>query len=183
MRTVRSRALHAALALTCLSAVGACNIADQTTGTKTSSTLTPARNLAGTWKTSYPVTFNYQTDFCAAKETVAAADWQVTWVITAVPGNDNAVDIQMNYTSSNYRKVTSSCGTGGTGYVPLVSPQFLRATVSSSAITVNDTRTGTTFSGSFTTDLMEGTWAHWECLIYCFGETTGTNQLKMMRQK
>jgi hypothetical protein len=29
---------------------------------------------------------------------------------------------------------------------------------------------------------MEGTWVHWECIIYCTGEFTGTNQLKMMRQ-
>jgi len=164
-----------------LLAMGGCNIAEKTTGT---STLTPARNLVGTWKTTFPVVFTYQTDFCSSqKEAVAAADWNVTFTITQVSGDESKVNVQMTYTSANYRRVASNCGTGSTGYVPLVSPQFLAATISSSAITINDTRNGQSFSGSFTTDLMEGTWVHWECIIYCMGEYTGTNQLKLVRQK
>jgi hypothetical protein len=170
------RAMHTAATITLL---GACGAAEKTTA---SNTLTPARNLAGTWKTTFPVTFNYQTDFCAGKETVAAADWNVTWVITSVSGSDNQVDIQMTYSPTNYRRVTSSCGSFSTGYVPLVSPQYLRATLSSTSISINKTSDGLTYNGSFTTDLMEGTWVHWECIVYCTGEFTGTNQLKMMRQ-
>ncbi|MFA6165206.1 MAG: hypothetical protein WC700_01185 [Gemmatimonadaceae bacterium] len=179
MRTTFSSARRPLLAVAAVFMLGACEVAEKATA---SNTLTPARNLKGTWKTSFPVTFNYQTDFCAGKETVAAADWNVTWVITPVTGNENEVDIQMTYSSANYRRVASSCGNFSTGYVPLVSPQFLRATLSSTSISINKPSDGLTYNGSFTTDLMEGTWVHWECIIYCTGEFTGTNQLKMMRQ-
>jgi hypothetical protein len=179
MRTAFPLAIRTTLAVAAVCLLSACPVADKTTAPVT---LTPARNLKGTWKTTFPVTFNYQTDFCAGKETVAAADWNVTWVITPVTGSDNQVDIQMTYTTSNYRRVPSSCGNFSTGYVPLVSPQFLRATLSSTSITINKPSDGLTYNGSFTTDLMEGTWVHWECIVYCTGEFTGTNQLKMIRQ-
>ena len=179
MRTTFPLAFRTALAVAAVFMLGACEVAEKATA---NNTLTPARNLAGTWKTTFPVTFNYQTDFCAGKETVAAADWNVTWVITPVSGSENQVDIQMTYSSTNYRRVTSSCGNFSNGYVPLVSPQFLRATLSSTSISINKPSDGLTYNGSFTTDLMEGTWVHWECIIYCTGEFTGTNQLKMMRQ-
>ena len=179
MRTGFPPAFRTMLAAAAVALLSACGAAEKTTA---SNTLTPARNLKGTWKTSFPVTFNYQTDFCAGKETVAAADWNVTWVITPVTGSENEVDIQMTYSTSNYRRVASSCGNFSTGYVPLVSPQFLRATLSSSSISINKPSDGLTYNGSFTTDLMEGTWVHWECIVYCTGEFTGTNQLKMMRQ-
>ena len=178
MRTAFPLVRRSLLAVTAVLLLGACQVADLTG----SNTLTPARNLKGTWKTSSPVTFYYQTDFCTGKETVGAADWSVTWVITPVTGNENEVDIQMTYSSANYRRVTSSCGNFSSGYVPLVSPQFLRATLSSTSITINKPSDGLTYNGSFTTDLMEGTWVHWECIVYCTGEFTGTNQLKMMRQ-
>lgn len=179
MRTTFPLAFRAMLGVAAVCLLGACEVADKATA---SNTLTPARNLKGTWKTSIPVTFNYQTDFCAGKETVAAADWNVTWVITPVTGNENEVDIQMTYSSANYRRVASSCGNFSTGWVPLVSPQFLRATLSSTSISINKPSDGLTYNGSFTTDLMQGTWVHWECIVYCTGEFTGTNQLKMMRQ-
>ncbi len=179
MRTTFSSVCRPLLAVAAVFMLGACEIAEKATA---SNTLTPARNLKGTWKTSFPVTFNYQTDFCAGKETVGAADWTVTWVITPVSGNENEVDIQMTYSTANYRRVPSSCGNFSSGYVPLVSPQFLRATLSSTSITINKPSDGLTYNGSFTTDLMQGTWVHWECIIYCTGEYTGTNQLKMMRQ-
>lgn len=177
-RVVRGTTLTTALSLLFLNG---CDIAEKAAGTPT---LTPARSLVGTWRTALPVTFTYQSDFCSnQKETVAAADWTVTFAITQVTGDENKVNVQMTYSSANYRKLASNCGTGSTGYVPLVSPQFLTATVSSSAITISDTRNGQSFSGSFTTDLMEGTWVHWECIIYCTGEYTGSNQLKLIRQK
>lgn len=179
MRTAFPLAIRTTLAVAAVCLLGACEVAEQATA---ANTLTPARNLKGTWKTTFPVTFNYQTDFCTGKETVAAADWTVTWVITPVSGNENQVDIQMTYSTANYRRVPSSCGNFSTGYVPLVSPQFLRATVSSTSLTINKPSDGLTYNGSFTTDLMEGTWVHWECIVYCTGEFTGTNQLKMMRQ-
>lgn len=179
MRTAFPLAIRTTLAVAAIFLLGACGASEKGT---LAAALTPARNLKGTWKTTIPVTFNYQTDFCAGKETVAAADWTVTWVITPVSGNENEVDIQMTYSTANYRRVPSSCGNFSTGYVPLVSPQFMRATVSSTSLTINKPSDGLTYNGSFTTDLMEGTWVHWECIVYCTGEFTGTNQLKMMRQ-
>jgi len=179
MRAAIPSAVRTTLVAAAVCLLGACEVTEKTT---LAAALTPARNLTGTWKTTFPVTFNYQTDFCAGKETVAAADWTVTWVITPVSGSENQVDIQMTYSPTNYRRVTSSCGNSSTGYVPLVSPQFLRATLSSTSISINKPSDGLTYSGSFTTDLMEGTWVHWECIVYCTGEFTGTNQLKMIRQ-
>lgn len=179
MRTAFPLAIRTTLAVAAIFLLGACGASEKGT---LAAALTPARNLKGTWKTTIPVTFNYQTDFCAGKETVAAADWTVIWVITPVSGNENEVDIQMTYSTANYRRVPSSCGNFSTGYVPLVSPQFMRATVSSTSLTINKPSDGLTYNGSFTTDLMEGTWVHWECIVYCTGEFTGTNQLKMMRQ-
>ena len=44
------------------------------------------------------------------------------------------------------------------------------------------TRNGIQFSGNFTTDLMQLTWNHYECLIVCFGEYTDTLAFKMTRQ-
>lgn len=179
MRTTFTFACRPLFAVAAVVLLGACEVAEKATA---SNTLSPARNLAGTWKTTFPVTFYHQTDFCSGKETVGAADWSVTWVITPVSGNENQVDVAMTYSPANYRRITSSCGNFSSGYVPLVSPQNLRATLSSSSISINKPSDGLTFNGSFTTDLMEGTWVHWECIIYCTGEFTGTNQLKMMRQ-
>ncbi len=179
MRTAFSFARRPLFAVAAVCLLSACPVVDKATGP---STLSPARNLKGTWKTSSPVTFNYQTDFCAGKETVGAAEWSVTWVITPVTGNDNEVDIQMTYSATNVRRVSSSCGNFSNGYFPFVSPQGFRATLSSTSISVNKPSDGLTYNGSFTTDLMEGTWVRWECILYCTGEFTGTNQLKMMRQ-
>jgi len=146
----------------------------------TDAPLGPARDLVGTWTTSAPVTFRMQTDFCGdVREDVSQSNWNVTWIITKVPSDPNKVDIEMHYTAGGAQRVQSSCGNGGTGYVPLVSPQFLEGNISSSALHVDG---DVAFTGSFTTDLIQGTWNHWECLIYCFGETTGTNQLKFVKQ-
>lgn len=160
-----------------LAAAPACNL-----NLTDSGKLSPARALRGRWVTAIPVTVRYWTDFCndaGTPEQVMQSNWTVTWDITET-SDPNVVDIQMYYGASGTQRVASSCGTGSTGYVPLVSPQFLQGDISSSAIHV--TGDAIEYAGSFTTDLMMGTWNHWECLIYCFGETTGTNQLKFVRQ-
>lgn len=158
-----------------------CSAVDSLTATPS---LTLARQLAGTWQTAVPVTFYYQTNFCTGKrETVAQAKWNVTWTVTAVSGYENVLDIEMRFTRASSAAVASSCGNNGNGWVPLVSPTFLRATVSSSAITASDTRSGINVPGSYTTDLMSVTWNHWECLIYCSGEFTSASDLKLVRQR
>jgi hypothetical protein len=68
--------------------------------------------------------------------------------------------------------------------VPLVSPTFFRLCVSSSSLTRcngENYANGYAF-GSFTTDLMELTWTHWDCVIYCSGEVTDTSALKLTKR-
>ncbi|MBW7934396.1 MAG: hypothetical protein H3C62_12490 [Gemmatimonadaceae bacterium] len=145
--------------------------------------LSPARNIAGTWRTAFPVRFYYQTDFCGvAKETVGYADWNVTFVITKT-SDENVVNVEMSATNAgSFQRTPSSCGSGSTGYIPSVWPTTLRGTISSTSLVATKSSWGMSYDGSFTTDLMMGTWNHWECLIYCFGEYTETNQLKLTRQ-
>lgn len=163
-----------------LLAVGGCNI-DKTLPTS-ETPLTPARNLVGTWKTFAPVTFYYTSDFCSdTKETTQAGDWTVTWIITAVSGNENKVNIQMNYARSNERRLPNSCNFSD-GWLPWVSPYFLTGTVSGSTLTIHDTLSDMDYSGAFTSVSLDGTWVHWECIIYCYGEFTLTNQLKLFKQ-
>ncbi len=165
----------------CLLCAAACK-GTGVTGTKLDASLTPARNLVGTWKTTFPVRVYYQTDFCnGTKETVGQADWMVTYVITST-SNENVVNVSMSATATNYTKTNSSCGSGSTGYVPNVWPTTLTGNVSSTNLIATKTSWGMKYDGSFTTDLMMGTWTHWECIIYCTGEYTDTNQLKLIRQ-
>ncbi|MBI2407401.1 MAG: hypothetical protein HYV19_03760 [Gemmatimonadetes bacterium] len=144
--------------------------------------LTPARNLAGTWKNAIPITVYYQTDFCSnRKETIGQADWLVTFVITKT-SDPNTVNVSMSATSSNFVRTSSSCGNGSNGYVPNVWPTTLTGNVSSTSLVATQSTWGMTYDGSFTTDLMQGTWNHWECIVYCTGEYTETNAMKLIRQ-
>lgn len=146
-----------------------------------SAPLTPARSLAGTWATDAPVTFFYQTDFCGARRDVGRALWHVTWIVTAAAGFTNVVDVEMRFN----RGSTTPLGTcQPSGWVPPPSPIDFRLCISSSSLsrcTGEDYDSGYGH-GSFTTDLMELTWVHWECIIYCSGERTDTNQLKLRRR-
>lgn len=151
-----------------------------TTPTTTTS-LTPARSITGTWATPNPVTFVYQTDFCGAGRDVGRAQWNVTWTVTAVSGYTNVVEIEMRFT----RGSTAAIGTcQPSGWVPLISPTFITACLSGTRITrcADESYKNGSVDGSFTTDLMEVTWSHWECIIYCSGEYTATNELKLTKR-
>ena len=164
--------------------VSSCKIADSLNPATTNVPLTAARKLEGTWSTNSPVTFYYQTDFCTnRRETVATSNWNVTWILKAVQGFENVLDVEMRFARSASTPVQSSCGNGGNGWVPLVSPTFFRATVSSTAIGASDTRQGIQVGGSYITGAMMATWVHYECLIYCFGEFTQTEKLQLFLQK
>ena len=176
MTTLRALPIAAMLVATM-----SCSVADSL---GTTPALTMARQLEGTWQTAVPVTFYYQTNFCSGKkETVATSKWNVTWTLTAVSGFENVLDVEMRFSRASSTPVASSCGNGGNGWVPLVSPTFFRATVSSSAFTASDAQSGINVPGSYTTDLMSVTWNHWECLIYCSGEFTNASELKLVRQR
>ncbi len=144
--------------------------------TTTPSTLTPARNLAGTWKTTFNVRFYIRTDFETIGELkdVGSEDRSMTWIITAT-GNENVIDVEVQFTSSNTQLVT------GSGYTPDVSPMFLTGTISSSRLTLAD---GDRIIGefSFTTDILTGTWNDQWSMAYEQQVYTSTNGLVLMKQ-
>jgi hypothetical protein len=144
--------------------------------------LSPARSIEGTWSTAESVTFIHQTDFCdTGYREVGRSQWNVTWIVTPVTGFTNVVDVEMRYTRGTATR--TGCG-GDSGYVPLVSPVFLRLCISASELsrcTGENYPNGQAF-GPFTTSLISVTWTHKDCIIYCSGEVTDTNALKMVKR-
>ncbi|HET8722749.1 MAG TPA: hypothetical protein VFM53_01005 [Anaeromyxobacteraceae bacterium] len=140
--------------------------------------LSPARNLAGTWKMDVPVTVYFDTDFCTpAPSLVASQAWNATWVIT--PGlDDNTVYIQMTFSTSN-SQILHGCP--GTGVVPEVSPMFLTGNVSAATLTV---RNGNDPVGTFTfTDWnLQGDFDYSFCLLYCQREYTQNRSFILRKQ-
>ena len=142
--------------------------------------LTPARNIVGTWKTTFPVKHFIKTDYCSVSlKDVATQDRMVTFVITEA--GEATVNIQWTYTGSNYTVTDPQCNP--TGYVPDVSPMFLKGTISSTQLTVTESSGRTLGTFNFTTDLMQGTWDDEWCLAYCQEVYTGTNTLKLILQR
>lgn len=143
--------------------------------------LSPARNIAGTWKTALNVTHYIKTDFCGISgllEDVANEKRMVTWVITVI--DDNNVNIQVNHTRSGSTITNSACG-GSTGYVPDVSPQFYKGIISSTSLTIKEgSKTKGTFS--FTTNQMQGNWNDQWCMAYCQSVYTKDSEFKLMKQ-
>ena len=140
--------------------------------------LSPARNLVGTWKTPFPVTVYFKTDWCGSSTSlVASQSWNVTWVIT--PGaDDNTVNIQMNFTASNFQNIA---GCPDTGVVPEVSPLFLTGTVSSAALSLKN---GSQAAGdfTFTSDNLQGNFDYPWCAAYCQEEYTQNREFILARQ-
>lgn len=169
----------AALAL--ISSIVACSPTTPT-GPTTATSLTPARQMAGTWQNDSPIMFYYQTDFCGLARDVARALWNVTWEVTPVPGFTNAVDVEMRHTRGSMT-ILGSCNP--TGWVPLISPVDFRLCITSTGFSScqGSANTSGDAYGSFTTDLIMSTWTHYECLIYCSGERTDINALKLSRRR
>ena len=82
-------------------------------GKSASGPLSPARNLAGTWEMDFPVPVYFDTDWCTdTPSLVASQDWNATWVIT--PGaDDNTVNVEMRFSTSNSKVIAGCPGTGG----------------------------------------------------------------------
>jgi hypothetical protein len=136
--------------------------------------LSPARGLAGTWKTSFPVKFYIATDFdTGTLQDVGSEDRQVTWIITST-GDPNVYDIEQNFSESN-RQLT------GGGYVPDVSPYFYTGTVSSSSLTVmgGDRVVG---EFAFTSNVITGTWNDEWTMAYAQRVYTDVNTLTLTKQ-
>src|SRR4030042_1874549 len=71
--------------------------------------LTPARNLEGTWKTTFPVKFYIKTDFDTFGELqdVGSENRTMTWIITAT-SDENVVDLEVRVAVSNTQLVSAS---------------------------------------------------------------------------
>ena len=138
--------------------------------------LTPARNLEGTWKTTFPVKFYIKTDFetFGELEDVGSESRTMTWVITAA-SDENTVNVEASFTSSDRQLVA------GSGYTPDVSPMFLEGVISGTRLTLK-TGDRTICECNFTTDIITATWSdHWS-MVYEQEVYTGTNSLVLIRQ-
>jgi hypothetical protein len=138
------------------------------------SPLSSARDLVGTWRTSFSTKFYIATDFdTGTLQDIGSEDRQVTWTITATE-DESVVDIEQSFTESN-RQLT------GGGYVPDVSPNFYTGTISSSSLTVNE---GDRVVGyfAFTTDIITGTWSDNWAMAFTQDVYTAINGLTLTRQ-
>ena len=142
--------------------------------------LTPARNLEGTWKTTFPVTFYIKTDFETGElQDVGSENRTMTWIITGT-SDEHVVNGEVSFTISN-RQIAS-----GSGYVPDVSPNFYTGTISGTrlALTTGDnySESGIVGEFSFTTDIITGTWNDKWSIAYGQQVYTATNTLILTRQ-
>ncbi len=134
-------------------------------GCKTGSgPLNPARDLVGTWKTTFPVTVYFDDEWCTSSlSRVASQVWDVTWVVTRRSTNADSLDVKMTFGTSNFQNLG---GCPDTGVVPEVSPMFLTGYVNGDRLTL---MSGQTPAGSFsfTTDNIQGdfdyTWCAGDC--------------------
>jgi len=149
--------------------------------------ISPARNLVGTWKTTFPVKFYIKTDFETFGELqdVGSENRTMTWIITAT-SDENVVNVEVHFTGSNLQLVT------GSGYVPDVSPMFYIGRISGARLTLEigdyesigpkPTQIGFVGEFTFTSWCITGTWHdHWE-LVYAQEVYTATNSLILRLQ-
>ena len=142
--------------------------------------LSPARNLVGTWKTAFPVTVNFNTDWCnsGTLSLVATQPWNITFVITTGQ-DDNHVNVEMDFTTGNFTNVG---GCPDTGVVSEPSPMFLTGAVSSSNLVLTNGQGTNVANLNFTTDIMTGTYDYTYTLAYSQEEYTQPNGLTLTRQ-
>ena len=138
--------------------------------------LSPARNLEGTWKTTFPIAFYIKTDFETFGELqdVGTENRTMTWIITAT-NSENTVNVEVYFTASNRQLVADS------GYTPDVSPMFLTGTISETRLTLK-TGDRTICECNFTTDIITGTWSDYWSMVYEQEVYTKTNSLILTRQ-
>ena len=142
--------------------------------------LTPARNLEGTWKTTFPVTFYIKTDFETGElQNVGSENRTMTWIITGT-SDEHVVNVEVSFATFN-RQVAS-----GSGYVPDVSPNFYTGTISGTRLTLTTgdkySESGIVGEFSFTTDIITGTWNDKWSIAYGQQVYTATNTLILTRQ-
>lgn len=130
--------------------------------------LTPAREIVGTWRMAFPVTFYYETTRCdfVTMQLMASEKRLVTWLISenSSDPDGNTVRITMTYDDSDYTYIQLCMGS--TGVIPEVRPMYLTGTINGAYLTV---KSGESVVGefSFTTSNMEGNWDATTCSIWC----------------
>jgi len=161
---------HPRTTLACLLIAALPVAAGSCSGILPTAPLSPARSIAGTWTTPFPVPMNLQTDICTGnRQNVARATWTVTWIITEQAGTSNGVDVEMHFSQSASTAVSGVCSDGYHLWVPEPSPIFMQGTISASHLQLYNS-IGQAFDGNLTTNNITGTFGAWDCQIYCSGE-------------
>jgi hypothetical protein len=147
------------------------------------STLTPTRDIVGTWKTTFQTTFNLATDFqnFGQLEDVGSEERTMTWTITATD-KENIVIVNVEFSYSNRQLIA------GLGYTPDVSTMQLTGIINATQLTLTKgdsgpiKQVGSVGVFTFTSTQMEGTWHdHWTG-VYEQNVYTSTNGLKLSKQ-
>jgi hypothetical protein len=147
------------------------------------STLTPTRDIVGTWKTTFQTTFNIATDFqnFGQLEDVGSEERIMTWTITATD-KENIVMVNVEFSYSNRQLIA------GSGYTPDVSTMQLTGIINATQLTLTKgdsgpiKQVGSVGVFTFTSTQMEGTWHdHWTG-VYEQNVYTSTNGLKLSKQ-
>jgi hypothetical protein len=148
-----------------------------------SGTLTPTRNIVGTWETPIATEFTLATDYEDFEnlKDVGTEDRTMTWTITAT-SDETIVNVNVEFTITN-KQITS-----GSGYIEDTSPMQLTGVINGTQLTLTKQdagpihQIGTVGVFTFTTTQMEGTWHdHWEG-VWEQNVYTATNGLKLMKQ-
>jgi hypothetical protein len=147
------------------------------------STLTPTRDIVGTWKTTFSTKFIIATDWSTfgQLEDVGSENRTMTWTITTTD-QENIVRVQVEFSSTNRQLISDS------GYTPDVSPMGLTGIINGTQLTLTKAdsgpikQIGTVGVFTFTTDNMEGTWHdHWSG-VWDQNVYTPTDGLKLTKQ-
>ena len=146
-------------------------------------TLTPTRDIVGTWKTTFATEFIIATDYADFENLadVGTENRTMTFTITETSQED-IVNVEVKFSYSNRQLVSES------GYTPDVSPMYLTGIINGTQLTLTKEdagpikQVGSVGVFTFTSTQMEGTWHDhwtgvWEQNVY-----TATNGLKLMKQ-
>lgn len=158
---------------------------------KSSTPLTPARQLAGNWTTPNPVTFYASSDGCGSYSRYSSFTMKVSWQITAI--GDSSVNITETLVSSSTQTdIGSNCGLPAPAlsfpiqYVGIITgskfaldEQQMQYSSSGQALGLANVRVGIF---NFTTDNITGYLSEEDCPIYCSGYSTDNNTFILTRQ-
>jgi hypothetical protein len=149
----------------------------------TQSTLTPTRDIVGTWKTTFSTKFIIATDWSTfgLLEDVGSENRTMTWTITATD-QENIVRVQVEFSYTDRQLIS------GSGYTPDTSPMGLTGIINGAQLTLSKAdsgpikQIGSVGVFTFTTHNMEGTWHdHWSG-VWDQNVYTSTNGLKLIKQ-